>query len=230
MTDTAIQEGFSNLKDGEEYKSLYESANCRGIADWLVGLNATRLYSLKHKTKLSVGRVQTPTLAMIVNRHKEIMNFKPVKYYEVKASFEGYSGLWADAEGNKINDEKKALVIVEKVRGKNGTVKKVETTDRSKANPLLYDLTQLQRDGNKLFGYSAMDTLDIAQSLYEKHKLTTYPRTDSRYLTDDMIDIVKPTLEKINNPRLTKYIDSILKAELPILNPIFYNRNKNFLF
>lgn len=197
MTDEAIKEGFAKLKDNQEYNTLYESARCRAEADWLVGINFTRLFTVKYSTKLTVGRVQTPTLALIVDRYNEILNFIPQPYYQVEGSFDNIKTLWKDNDGNKISDREKALAIQEKVQGKTGIIQKLESKEKTEERPLLFDLTELQREGNRRYGYTAQETLTIAQSLYEKHKLITYPRTDSRYLTEDMKDGLLGLMEKL---------------------------------
>ncbi|WP_203261783.1 DNA topoisomerase 3 [Streptococcus uberis] len=180
MEDSAIKEGFGNLKDGEEYDNLFESSQARAIADWLVGMNISRLYSCLYQQNYSVGRVQTPTLAMIVKRDDEIANFKKEKYYTVELSTNGFT-----LSTDRIDDE----VAAEQLLNLLGD--KIEITDviqkeKITKPELPFDLTTLQRECNKFFGYSAKQTLDYAQSLYEK-KLITYPRTDSRCLTEDMI-------------------------------------------
>lgn len=199
MTEEAIKEGFATLKDGREYDLLYTSAKCRSEADWLVGMNATRAYTLRYNALLSIGRVQTPTLALIVNKQKEINAFVAEDYFEVQADFGGYTGMWIDKEEHtRIEKEEAAKAIVQKVSGKQATIKKVEKEEKKMPPPLLYDLTELQRDCNKKFGFSAKKTLDIAQNLYEKRKMITYPRTDSRYLSDDMKGKVHNTLRRLN--------------------------------
>lgn len=198
MTEEAIREGFATLKDGREYDLLYTSAKCRSEADWLVGMNATRAYTLRYDALLSIGRVQTPTLAIIVDRQKEIDAFVAEDYFEVQADFGGYTGMWIDKEEHtRIEKEETAKAIVEKVSGKNACITKVEKEEKKMPPPLLYDLTELQRDCNKKFGFSAKKTLDIAQSLYEKRKMITYPRTDSRYLSDDMKGKVRNTIKRL---------------------------------
>ena len=199
MTEEAIKEGFATLKDGREYDLLYTSAKCRSEADWLVGMNATRAYTLRYNALLSIGRVQTPTLALIVNKQKEIDAFVAEDYFEVQADFGGYTGMWIDKEEHtRIEKEETAKAIVAKVSGKQATIIKVEKEEKKMPPPLLYDLTELQRDCNKKFGFSAKKTLDIAQNLYEKRKMITYPRTDSRYLSDDMKGKVHNTLRRLN--------------------------------
>lgn len=180
MEDSAIKEGFDKLKDGKDYDNLFESAQARAVADWLVGMNISRLYSCLYKQNYSVGRVQTPTLAMIVKRDDEITNFKKDKYYTVELSMNGFI-----LSTERIDDEVAAEQLINLVGDK------IEITDvipkeKITKPDLPFDLTTLQRECNKYFGYSAKQTLDYAQSLYEK-KLITYPRTDSRCLTEDMI-------------------------------------------
>ncbi|HDV6607248.1 DNA topoisomerase 3 [Helcococcus kunzii] len=180
MEDSAIKEGFSNLKNGEDYDKLFESAQARAIADWLVGMNISRLYSCLYKQNYSVGRVQTPTLYMIVKRDEKISNFKKEKYYTVELSMNGFT-LSTDKIGDEITAEQLINLI-----GDNIEITDVIQKEKITKPDLPFDLTTLQRECNKYFGYSAKQTLDYAQSLYEK-KLITYPRTDSRCLTEDMI-------------------------------------------
>lgn len=180
MEDSAIKEGFDNLKDGKDYDNLFESAQARAIADWLVGMNISRLYSCLCKQNYSVGRVQTPTLAMIVKRDDEITNFKKDKYYTVELSMNGFI-----LSTERIDDEVAAEQLISLVGDKIEITDVIQKEKITKPD-LPFDLTTLQRECNKYFGYSAKQTLDYAQSLYEK-KLITYPRTDSRCLTEDMI-------------------------------------------
>ncbi|HFN7696728.1 TPA: DNA topoisomerase 3 [Streptococcus pneumoniae] len=180
MEDSAIKDGFNNLKDGSYYDDLFESAKARAIADWLVGMNISRLYSCLYKQNYSVGRVQTPTLAMIVNRDDEINNFKKEKYYAVELSLDGFS-----ISTDRIDDRTTTEQLINLV---SSSIEITDVIQKEKITKpeLPFDLTTLQRECNKYFGYSAKQTLDYAQSLYEK-KLITYPRTDSRCLTEDMI-------------------------------------------
>lgn len=180
MEDSAIKEGFDNLKDGKDYDNLFESAQARAIADWLVGMNVSRLYSCLYKQNYSVGRVQTPTLAMIVKRDDEIANFKKEKYYTVELSMDGFT-----LSTDRIDDEIAADQLINLI-GDDIEITDVIQKEKITKPDLPFDLTTLQRECNKFFGYSAKQTLDYAQSLYEK-KLITYPRTDSRCLTEDMI-------------------------------------------
>ena len=180
MEDSAIKEGFDNLKDGKDYDNLFESAKARAIADWLVGMNISRLYSCLYQQNYSVGRVQTPTLAMIVKRDDEVANFKKERYYTVELSTNGFT-----LSTDRINDEVAAEQLLNLVGDKIEIIDVIQKEKITKPD-LPFDLTTLQRECNKHFGYSAKQTLDYAQSLYEK-KLITYPRTDSRCLTEDMI-------------------------------------------
>lgn len=199
MTDEAIEEGFKNLKDNKEYFNLYLSARSRSEADWLVGINATRLFTVKYNQMLTIGRVQTPTLSLIVQRQKEIDNFVSQPFYEVAADCEMFTATWFNKNGTRIDEQKNAEEIAARCRNKEATVTKLKTKRATVERPLLYDLTELQRDGNKRYGYSAEQTLDAAQSLYEKYKLTTYPRTDSRYLTKDMKKQIPALLQNIKD-------------------------------
>ncbi|HEK9346695.1 TPA: DNA topoisomerase 3 [Streptococcus equi subsp. equi] len=180
MEDSAIKEGFDHLKDGKKYDNLFESAQARAIADWLVGMNISRLYSCLYNQNYSVGRVQTPTLAMIVKRDDEIANFKKEKYYTVELSMDGFI-LSTDRIDDKVAAEQLINLVGDKIE-----ITDVIQNEKITKPDLPFDLTTLQRECNKYFGYSAKQTLDYAQSLYEK-KLITYPRTDSRCLTEDMI-------------------------------------------
>lgn len=214
MTDEAIKKGFADLKDGHEYDTLYDSAKCRSEADWLVGINGSRAFTIRYDTLLSIGRVQTPTLSIIVKRQKEIDAFIPQDYYEVKLTHPAGIHTESDPEFTSTyflpKDKQKETHIPEEteakrirenaVKRKEAAVREITTTPGRQLPPLLYDLTELQRDANRRFGYSANKTLNIAQSLYEKHKYLTYPRTDSRYLPDDMKDTVRQTLHQINIP------------------------------
>ena len=227
MTDAAIKEGFANLRDGKEYDNLYISAKCRSEADWLVGINATRAFTIKYNALLSIGRVQTPTLAMIVKRQNEIDNFVPNKYYEVIADYGDFKGTWTDGKKNtKIDDKSAAEDIAYKVDGKTATVEDVVKTEKQILPPQLYDLTELQRDCNKIYGFSAKKTLDIAQSLYEKRKMITYPRTDSRYLSDDMIPKIKVVLKRLKDAGIfADYASDLIDGEkLPVTKRIVDNK------
>ena len=220
QTDRAIKEGFANLKPAKEYDNLYHSAQARAEADWLVGLNTTRALTCKYNAQLSAGRVQTPTLALIVKREEEILAFQPKDYYSVQAIFKGFNATFRDKKNNtRFSDKAFAEKIAESAKGKKGTVAKVEKTAKKTPPPAAYDLTELQRDANKKYGYSAKQTLSVMQSLYEYHKVLTYPRTDSRYITDDIVATIPERLRAMavgpyqsaamklaRNPIQTKYI------------------------
>ena len=182
MEDSAIREGFANLRPGADYDGLHQAALCRAKADWLVGINATRLFSVLYHRTLNIGRVMSPTLALIVQREAEIDAFKPVPFYTVQLELPGFS-----VSGERMADKAAAGHLKSACQGGAATVKQVERRDKSEKSPALYDLTTLQRDANRLLGYTAQQTLDYLQILYEK-KLCTYPRTDSRYLTSDMAE------------------------------------------
>jgi len=202
MTDAAIKAGFAALKPSSEYEGLYASACCRSEADWLVGMNATRAFTIRYDSLLSAGRVQTPTLALIVKRDAEIAAFVSKPYWEVTAKFEKYTGTWFDAktQETRIEDKQRAEEIKKKITGKTGTITECTKQQKKEGPERLYDLTTLQREANRKFGYSADKTLEIAQALYERHKLITYPRTDSRFLPDDMIPKVEKTLGLLPEP------------------------------
>ena len=182
MEDSAIREGFANLRPGADYDGLRDAALCRAKADWLVGINATRLFSVLYHRTLNIGRVMSPTLALIVQREAEIDTFKPVPFYTVTLELPGFSAVSA-----RMDKKADAERLKTACQGADVTVKQVERKDKSEKPPAFYDLTTLQRDANRLLGYTAQQTLDYLQSLYEK-KLCTYPRTDSRYLTSDMAE------------------------------------------
>lgn len=195
MTDEAIRAGFDSLRPSADYDALYASARCRADADWLIGMNATRAYTIRYGVLLSIGRVQTPTLSMLVRRRREIDAFVPQVYYLVNADFGDYKGVYIDAKGEKkIATEEAAQAIAARVRGQQASVLEATREHKSLPPPLLYDLTTLQREANAQFGFTAKKTLETAQKLYEQHKLLTYPRTDSRYLSHDMLGKVQSTL------------------------------------
>jgi DNA topoisomerase-3 len=209
MTKQAILDGFAHLRPSEQLVSLEAAARSRSEADWLVGMNATRAATIRGRAwvggVVSLGRVQTPTLALIVRREREIQAFVPEPYWLVHGTFEapsraGYTGLWFDAslgdtetEQSRIRDESRANGVPARVSGREGTVVDVERKKQTERPPLLYDLTSLQRDANSRFSFSAQRTLRAAQSLYEDKKALTYPRTSSRYLSGDMVPLLAPT-------------------------------------
>ena len=195
MEDSAIREGFANLRPGTDYDGLHQAALCRAKADWLVGINATRLFSVLYHRTLNIGRVMSPTLALIVQREAEIDAFKPVPFYTVVLELPGFS-----VSGERMADKAAAQQLKTACQGAAVTVKKAERKEKSEKAPALYDLTTLQRDANRLLGFTAQQTLDYLQNLYEK-KLCTYPRTDSRHLTSDMAaslpELVRLTAEAL---------------------------------
>ncbi len=233
MTDEALREGFASLRPGADYDNLFASARCRSEADWLVGINASRAYTLKYNTLLSIGRVQTPTLAIIVARAQEIAAFVPEEYWELRADFaladgQTYWGVWQDKQGKtrlvgpQAAEQAKALQAA--VKGRPAQVLQVGREEKSQPPPLLYDLTELQRDCNRRYGYSAQKTLDIAQSLYERRKLLTYPRTDSRYLSDDLAPHLASRVQRLAG--LTQFSDlaaPLLGQPLPLSKRIIDN-------
>lgn len=196
VTDKAIREGFAHLKPGKAYYNLYKAAVARAQSDWVVGINATRALTCKYNAQLSCGRVQTPTLAIIAARGEEILSFKPRSFYGMKALAKGISFVWADSKTGSMRTFERDRI--EKLyRQLSGALEIIEVTKKQKKSfsPALYDLTTLQREANKRFGFSPKETLNIMQRLYENHKVLTYPRTDSRYLTDDMAVTLKERLK-----------------------------------
>ncbi len=221
QTDKAIKEGFAKLRPASDYDNLYRSAQARSEADWIVGLNVTRALTCRHNAQLSAGRVQTPTLALIVDREKEIRNFVPRDYYGVRLKAGGFSATYRDRNNNARSFDRGVMEKIAADCEKGECVlTQVRKMRRQTPPPAAYDLTELQRDANKKYAYSAKETLNLMQSLYEQHKLLTYPRTDSRYISDDvvatlpdrlkavMVDSYKPFAQEImrNRPLKTKYL------------------------
>lgn len=214
QTDKAIKEGFSKLKEGKEYNNLYASAQARAEADWLVGLNVTRALTCKYNAQLSAGRVQTPTLAIIVQRENEIKKFIPKDYFTVKADLGKFFVSYCDNKNQTaIFDKKKAEDICNKIKNKKFQVTDIKVTPKMTPPPLLYDLTELQRDANKLYQMSPKETLSVMQQLYEKHKALTYPRTDSRYLTDDIVPTLSERLRAVSKGEFAVAVSEILKEK-----------------
>ncbi|AQY36895.1 DNA topoisomerase III [Bacillus thuringiensis] len=197
VTDKAIKDGFANLKPGKAYDNLYASAVARSEADWYIGLNATRALTTRFNAQLNCGRVQTPTVAMIASREDEIKNFKAQTYYGIEAqTMEKLKLTWQDANGNSRSFNKEKIDgIVKGLDKQHATVVKIDKKQKKSFSPGLYDLTELQRDANKKFGYSAKETLNIMQKLYEQHKVLTYPRTDSRYISSDIVETLPERLK-----------------------------------
>lgn len=212
QTNKAILDGFRNLKDAKDYENLYKAAVCRAEADWLIGLNVTRALTCKYNAQLSAGRVQSPTLSMIVKREEDIKNFKPSDYYNINAKAKGFTLSYVSSKGNNaIYNEETAKAIVVRCKGRDGEVVEVNKSNKKKYSPELYDLTELQRDANKIWGYSAKQTLNIMQRLYENHKLLTYPRTDSRYITTDVVATIPERLKAIGTGEYRGYAERLIK-------------------
>ena len=227
VTDKAIRQGFEHLKNAKEYGNLYHAAVCRAEADWLVGLNATRALTCKYNAQLSCGRVQTPTLAMIAKREEEIRKFVPKPYYGLQLQAEGVVFTWKDEKSGSYRSFQKERIanIQKKLSGKKLQIIKADTKVKKQGAPQLYDLTQLQREANQKFGFSAKETLNIMQRLYENHKVLTYPRTDSRYLTADVMGTIKERLQAINAGVYREFAAPLIRRELP-KKPAFVNDAK----
>ncbi|MGD8190483.1 DNA topoisomerase III [Brevibacillus ginsengisoli] len=217
VTDKAIKDGFRNLKPGKEYENLYASAEARAEADWVVGINATRALTCKNNAQLSCGRVQTPTLAMIAKREEEIRNFTPKSYYGLVAVAANNLKLqWQDGQTKDVRtfSKEKSDQILSSLKNKSAEIADVSKTNKKSFAPQLYDLTELQRDANKFFGYSAKETLSIMQGLYENHKVLTYPRTDSRHLSSDIVDTLPDRLKAIQVKPYSQLVAKVLRAPI----------------
>lgn len=213
QTDKAIKEGFASLKPAAQYDNLYKSAQSRAEADWLVGLNVTRALTCKYNAQLSAGRVQTPTLAMIVAREQEIRSFQPREYYTVSLKTQGFTANYRDKNGNtKFFDREKAQALADAVSGKEGVLTSVTREYKFVPPPAAYDLTELQRDANRRFAYSAKQTLSIMQRLYETHKVLTYPRTDSRYITKDVAATLPDRLRAVATGQYKEAAHAIMRS------------------
>lgn len=224
VTDKAIREGFAHLKNGHEYDALYDAALCRAEADWLVGINATRALTCKYNAQLSCGRVQTPTLAMVARREEQIRSFMPKSFYGIQATGKGIVFTWQDQKSKSYCsfDKEHMQKLLAKVKGKDAVIKEVKVTPKKTPAPLLYDLTELQREAHKRFGFSPKETLNIMQRLYENHKVLTYPRTDSRYLSADIIPTIKDRLEAVSIGPYRKLAGKVFRkpvsAKAPFVN------------
>lgn len=216
VTDKAIKEGFNKLRDGREYESLYAAAEARSEADWVVGINATRALTCKYNAQLSCGRVQTPTLAMIGKREEEIRNFKPKTYYSINAQAGTLKLTWQDSRTHDTKTFNKDFSdkVLLSIKGKDAEIIEVNKRLKKSFAPGLYDLTELQRDANKIFGYSAKETLSIMQRLYENYKVLTYPRTDSRYISADIVDTLKERVKACGVGPYSKAALNILKSPI----------------
>ena len=220
VTDKAIKDGFNNLKDGRLYNNLYASALARSEADWIVGINATRALTSKYNAQLSCGRVQTPTLAMIAALEDEIRNFKPVTYYGIQVYANGFKFTWQGTNNDtRIFSKDMADKIINSIKNKKLEIENISRVKVRTNAPLLYDLTELQRDAYNIYDFSPKETLSIMQSLYERHKVLTYPRTDSRYLTNDIVDTLKDRVRACSVGPYAKIASKIIS------NPIKVSKN-----
>ena len=226
VTDKAIREGFQNLRPGKSYEPLYRAAVARAQSDWVVGINATRALTCKYNAQLSCGRVQTPTLAMIAAREEEIRTFKPVPYYGLKAAVGGITFTWTDARsGSSRSFDKDRIQAIKQASAPSLLVTDVRKKLKKTFAPALYDLTALQREANQKFGFSAKQTLNIMQRLYENHKVLTYPRTDSRYLTTDIVPTLKERLKACAVGPYSKFAGRLSMQKLQA-NKSFVNDSK----
>lgn len=226
QTDKAIREGFAKLRPAKEYDDLYHSAKARAEADWLVGLNVTRALTCKYNAQLSAGRVQTPTLALITQREEEIKRFVPKEYYSVQIKLDGFTATWRDKNGNsRIADKKTAEQIVSAVQNQQAVLTQVTKQWKQTVPPAAYDLTELQRDANKKFAYSAKETLNLMQSLYEQHKVLTYPRTDARYISDDVVSTLPDRLRAVMQEPYKALAQSVMRSR-PLCTKYIVNNAK----
>lgn len=211
VTDKAIREGFKHLKNAKDYNTLYDSARARAEADWLVGINATRALTCKHNAQLACGRVQTPTVAIINYREEEIKNFEPRNYYGLRVHAKTVDWRWySNKNESNVFDEKRIDTVIDEIANLDMKVTQIKKAMKKTYAPQLYDLTELQRDANKLYGYTAKETLSIMQGLYEYHKVLTYPRTDSRYISEDIVPTIKERLMASTGGEYDAVIQEIL--------------------
>ncbi|MFD0590755.1 DNA topoisomerase III [Paenibacillus sp. GCM10027627] len=223
QTDGAIKEGFKRLKPGGQYDPLYASAVCRAEADWLIGLNITRALTSKYNAQLAAGRVQTPTLSMLMDREREIAGFQSKPYWTIAASLDGFQAMWREQDGHDGKLWSKEAADERSARASSAAsakVTKLRVAERSELHPLAYDLTELQRDANKRLGFSAKQTSNVLQKLYEMHKLVTYPRTDSKHLTSDMASTLKGRLESVAVGPYAPIARKLLKSPLQVTKRI----------
>ena len=226
QTEKAIKEGFSSLHPSSEYDNLYAAAECRADADWYVGMNVTRALTCHHDAKLSAGRVQTPTLALMTKREDEIEAFLGSYYYSARGDFGLFAASYYPEENSiRFTDDKKAEELKEK-KDRSGKVKRIESLEKRDSVPLLYDLTELQRDANTALGFSAKETLDTLQRLYEVHKIVTYPRTDSRYITPDIVPTLKDRVKALQGTAFSRVVDEYLEHGFVTDNPRFVDESK----
>ncbi|URN94786.1 MAG: DNA topoisomerase III [Candidatus Pristimantibacillus lignocellulolyticus] len=223
QTDQAIKEGFRNLKPGSQYNDLYKSAVCRAEADWIIGLNMTRALTCKYNAQLAAGRVQTPTLSILMEREQEITGFQAKPYWLLQTAAAGFTATWRAGQGHdgKIWDKAEADQQLRAVKdAKTAQVSHIKVTEKQELHPLAYDLTELQRDANKKLGFSAKQTSNVLQKLYEQHKLVTYPRTDSRHLTSDMASTLKDRLERVAIGPYREVASALLRKPLQVTKRI----------
>lgn len=226
QTDRAIREGFEKLKPAEEYENLFRSAQARSEADWLVGLNVTRALTCRFNAQLSAGRVQTPTLALIVRREEEIRRFEPKEYWGVRLKLDQFQATWRSREGSARTFDKTLAERIAKAAEKGTvTITEVSRTRKTTPPPAAYDLTELQRDANKKYAYSAKETLNLMQSLYERHKVLTYPRTDSRYISDDVVATLPERLRAVSNAEYKELAQGVLRSK-PLQTKYLVNNAK----
>jgi DNA topoisomerase III len=219
VTDRAIIDGFKKLKDAQKYENLYAAAQARSEADWYVGMNATRALTTKHNAQLSCGRVQTPTLSIIAQREEEIRNFKPQTYYGAQATTDRGTFIWSNRKNKdtKTFSKEEITNVMNVLKDKKEiTIQSVKKSLKKNYAPSLYDLTELQRDAHKIFGFSAKETLSIMQKLYEQHKLVTYPRTDSKHLSSDMVSTLKDRLKAVNVQPYRKMAHLALQSSMQL--------------
>lgn len=225
QTDLAIRQGFQQLKDGHVYDNLFRAAECRAEADWIIGLNITRALSCKYDAQLSAGRVQTPTLALIIARENDIQAFVPEKYWTLQADLGDFTAIWQNKNGvNRFKDQNIANEIAAKTEGKTGVITAREEKKKSMPPPLAYDLTALQADANRILGFSAKMTLQVLQGLYERHKIATYPRTDSRHITTDMVNTLKDRIKAIENTQFKSVVKKLLQEDLKVTKRFVDNK------
>ncbi|MEW4372845.1 DNA topoisomerase III [Paenibacillus kandeliae] len=221
QTDKAIRDGFSRLRPGREFDRLYESARCRAEADWMIGLNITRALTCKFDAQLSAGRVQTPTLGMIMQREQDIRNFRSQDYQTLQLDLDTFKMQWRGANGDgRVFEPEVMQQLQHSLAGKQLRITQVKTSERQEHHPLAYDLTELQRDANRRFGFSAKHTSNVLQKLYEQHKLVTYPRTDSRYISSDMTDTLQERLSSVAVGPYASLARPLLRGKLNVTRRI----------
>jgi DNA topoisomerase-3 len=215
QTDAAIREGFASLKPAASYENLFRAAECRAEADWIVGLNLTRALSCRYDTRLSAGRVQTPTLALVAAREKDIGNFRPEAYWTVQADFGAFRGVWQGPGGaTRLKDAERARAIADKVRGARAVIVEAVEQEKSDPPPPAHDLTLLQKEASALLGFGVAQTLSVLQGLYERHKIVSYPRTDSRCITTDMVPTLPGRLRALAGTRFRTQAEQLLHRPL----------------